>query len=360
MKNKQLQNGLYRAWYKGKQFYGKTDTEAKAKRDAYKYECEHGIEQQKPITVFDLADKWLPVAKAGISASTYNQYATIMEKMTDLIGNKLVSAVTPADINLVWTAYTGKSQSYISKASFLYKSFFAHAIENGYCNRNPVTAPSAKPGKGTKGSHRALEPWEIKLIETVPHRCQPAALCMLKAGLRRGEVLALRKDDIRNEKIYVHSAVKFVKNRPVIGQTKNYSSKREVPLFDPLSSTLGAVSDYVLPDVHGGICSETAFVRAWNSYMHVLSKAAGRKVNIRTHDLRHTFVTTCMDRGVNIRVCMRWCGHSSERMILEIYDHLNAKREAESLKLMQKTVKKQLKQKRKKAEVKENQPSQAI
>ena len=126
-KNTQLPNGLYRYWYKGKQFYGKTDSEAKAKRDAYKYECEHGIEQQKPITVFDLADQWLPVAKAGTSTTTYNQYATIMDKLTEQIGNKIVSAVTPADINKVWTAYVGKSQSYISKASFLYKSFFNHA-----------------------------------------------------------------------------------------------------------------------------------------------------------------------------------------------------------------------------------------
>lgn len=345
-KNTQLPNGLYRYWYKGKQFYGKTDTEAKAKRDAYKYECEHGIEQQKPITVFDLAEQWLPVAKAGTSTTTYNQYATIMEKMTDMIGNKLISAVSPADINKVWTAYVGKSQSYISKASFLYKSFFNHAIENGYCNRNPVTAPSAKPGKGTKGSHRALEPWEIKLIETVPHRCHAAAMFMLKAGLRRGEVLALRKQDIRNDKIYVNNAVKFIKNRPVVGQTKNESSNRIVPLFDPLATVINGVSDYILPDANGGMCSESAFVRAWDSYMYTLSQKAGRKVDIRTHDLRHTFVTSCMDKGINIRVCMKWCGHSTERMILEIYDHLTAEREAESIKLMKGTVKKQLKPKK--------------
>ena len=137
-KLKQNSKGYYCAWYHGKQFYGKTEAEAIAKRDTYKYECEHGIEKAEPITVFDLSEQWLPVAKAGASKTTYNQYVTIMEKMTDIIGNKYVSSVRPADIKRVWASYVGLSQSYINKASFLYKAFFQHAIDNGYCNSNQV------------------------------------------------------------------------------------------------------------------------------------------------------------------------------------------------------------------------------
>lgn len=344
-KNKKREaDNLYRYWYKGKQFYGRTDAEARAKRDAYKYECEHGIEQQEPITVMDLAEQWLPVAKAGAAKQTYNQYATIMEKMTDLIGDKLVSAVSPADIKKVWASYVGKSQSYISKASFLYKAFFQHAIENGYARTNPVIAPSAKPHRGTKGTHRCLEPWEIRLIETVPHRCQTAAILMLKAGLRRGEVLALRKKNIHDKRIHVGSAVKFENNRPVVGSTKNETSERMIPLFDSIPPYLDAVTDYIFPSASGKICSESAFQRAWESYMLHLSKAAGREVTIRCHDLRHTFVTKCRDNGVDIHVCMSWCGHASERMILQIYDHVSDEREQAAVKQMS-TVKKQLKPK---------------
>ena len=60
-KLKQRPDGYYCAWYKGKQFLGKTPDEAKAKRDTFRYEMEHGIEKQEPITVFDLCDQWLPV-----------------------------------------------------------------------------------------------------------------------------------------------------------------------------------------------------------------------------------------------------------------------------------------------------------
>lgn len=333
-KLKQRSDGYYCAWYNGKQFLGKSEQEARNKRDRYKYECENGIDRQEPITVFNLASSWLPVAKAGASKTTYNQYATIMEKMTAVIGDKLVSAVSPADIKRIWVSYVGLSQSYINKASFLYKAFFQFAMENRYCSFNPVESSSAKPHKGTKGTHRALTKEEISLIETIPHRVQSAAMFMLKAGLRRGEILALQKDDIYDNRIHIDRAVKFVNNRPVVGQTKNESSERTVPLFSPLLPFADSLDEYVLTDAKGNICSETAFQRAWESYLHCLSEKAGHSISFRPHDLRHTFVTNCRDKGVDIHICMEWCGHASERMILQIYDHTSEEREQKAISLM--------------------------
>lgn len=380
-KAKKRSDGYYCKWYKGKQFLGRTEAEAAAKRDEYKYECEHGIEKQKPITVYDLADQWLPVAKANVGKGTYNQYATVMDKLIEVTGNKLVSAVTPADIKKVWASYKGLSQSYISKAKFLYKSFFQHAIDNNYCRTNPMLAESSKPHRGTKGSHRALTEREISLIESVPHRVQTAAMIMLKAGLRRGEVLALQKKDIHDDRIWISKAISFVNNRPVEGGTKNESSERTVPLFGPLKPFLSSIDKYVLPDEHGKVCSETAFSRAWESYLSDLSAYANgeskrwfhrtnewkqahpkeyahylelkekdpaeaeeyrladwEEISFRPHDLRHTFVTTCRDRGVDLRICIDWCGHSSEKMIIEIYDHPSAQREKNAMKLMDETA----------------------
>ena len=377
MAKKPQANGMYRYWYKGKQFWGKTDAEAKQKRDEYKYECEHGIERPEQITVIDLADKWLQT-KAGIDRRTYNQYVTVMEKMTGILGDKLVSAVTPADIKKVWKQYDGLSQSYINKGKFLYKSLFQYAIDNRYCVTNPMMAESSKPHRGTKGTHRCLTKTEQMLVETVPHRVHNGAMFMMKAGLRRGELLALQKADIHDDRIWVTKAVKFINNRPVIGDTKNESSERSVPLFAALKPLEDDINGYVLPDENGLLCSETAFNRAWESYMTDLSahlngcqkrwwhltkewkqthqkeyqhyldlKEQGRQaeaeeyrlqgwvdVSFKPHDLRHTFVTTCRDKGIDIKVCIDWCGHSSERMILEIYDHPSELRENNAISMM--------------------------
>jgi len=379
MKKNQSSEKYYRFWYKGKQFYDKNRDIAKKKRDDYRYECEHGIDKPSQITVFELADQWLPTAKASVSKGTYNQYVTIIEKMISVIGDKLVSAITPGDIKKIWVLFVGKSQSYINKAKFLYKSFFQYAIDNRYCTSNPVLSDSAKPHKGSRGTHRCLTENEIQLIETVPHRVQAAAMFMLKAGLRRGEVLALRKADIHDDRIWVKNAVKFVNNRPEIGKTKNESSERSVPLFAVLKPFVDSIEKYVLSDENGKLCSEMAFRRAWESYMsdlctHVndaqkrwyhLTKewkhehpkeydhylklkkkdpaeaekyrlTGWQEINFRPHDLRHTFVTTCRDKGIDPRTVMTWCGHSSERMIMQIYDHPSENREKRMIELMDK------------------------
>lgn len=333
-KLKKRSDGYFCAWYKGKQFLGRTESEARQKRDRYKLECENGIERMDPVTVYELASSWLPVAKAGTSKTTYNQYATILEKLTETIGEKYVSAVSPADIKRVWLSFVGKSQSYINKASFLYKSLFQYAMENRYCSFNPVLSISAKPHRGSKGTHRCLTKEEINLIETVPHRVQPAAMFMLKAGLRRGEVLALRKEDIYDDRIWVTKAVKFVNNRPVVGSTKNESSERSVPLFAPLKPFIGTMDGYCFPDADGDLCSETAFQWAWESYLKALSCVAGHEISFRPHDLRHTFCTTARDKGIDINTVRSWLGHSSERMILQIYDHLSEDREQKMMALM--------------------------
>lgn len=359
-KNTQRKDGLFRYWYKGKQFYGKTDQEAKAKRDAYKYECEHGIDRPDPITVFDWVEKWLPVAKAKVTGKTYNEYCNLMEKMTDLVGDKLVSAVTPNDIKNIWKEYADSSDSVIRRARYLYVSCFDAAIDNGYCRTNPCRAKSAKPHRGHSSTHRCLTAEEQNLVLTVPHRCHNAAMIMMCAGLRRGEVLALTKEDIHDNHLWVTKGTTFVHNRPVDGKTKTPSSVRSLPLFEVLKPVYDDMGNYAMPNAKGGQCSETAFKSAWTSYMYHLSKAAGHPVSFTPHDLRHTFVTNGRDAGVDLHVMMAWCGHTTEKMILRIYDHVNADREAQSVDLMNSTVKKQLDKKLQLLEPLKNKGSQAI
>lgn len=330
-KLKQRSDGFYRAWYKGKQFLGKTQQEAEAKRNDYRYECEHGIEQLRKITCFDFVEKWLPVAKANVTRHTYNHYATIMEMLTDEVGDKVISAITPTDIKRVWKKFIGKSQSYINKARYLYNNMFNAAIEENYCRINPCTAKSATPHKGTKGTHRCLTDEEINLIETTPHRMQFGAMLMLKAGLRRGEMLAITKDDIHDDRIYVTEAVKYTGNRPELGKTKTESSVRSVPLFAPLKPFVDDMGNYAFTTLHGNIATKKSFEQCWVSYMNCLSEKAGHPIRFRCHDCRHTFITKARDKGIDIHIVMNWVGHSSEKMILQIYDHPSADRETNAI-----------------------------
>ena len=328
---KKREDGYYRAWYKGRQFLGKTVAEAEAKRNAYQYECEHGIEGLKQISLFDFVDQWLPVSKANVTRHTYNHYATILEVLTDECGDKMISAVTPYDIKKVYKQFIGKSQSYINKARYLYNGMFNAAVEEGYCRSNPCMAKSAKPYKGTKGTHRCLTAEEINLIETTPHRMQFAAMMMLKAGLRRGEMLAITKDNIHDDRIWVTESVQFSNNQPQIGKPKTDSSVRSVPLFAPLKPFVDSMDKYVFSSAKGEIATKKSFEQCWVSYMNCLSAKAGHPISLRCHDCRHTFITKARDKGIDLHIVMNWVGHSSEKMILQIYDHPSAERESNAI-----------------------------
>ena len=333
---KRRPDGRYACRYQNKWFYGDTQSEALAEREAYKRMLESGLRtEHESVTVHSYALNWLPVHKVGIRASTYNAYAHYLNVMCDVIGSKVLRDVTPSDIKAVYARYVGMSESTIKKAKSLYSSLFKSAIEDRLCLSNPCTSETSQPHKGTKGTHRAITAEERLLILTVDHRMRPAAMVMLYAGLRRGEAMAMlvEKDvNFAKSTISVHAAVHYEDNLPVVEErTKTDAGLRVVPLFSPLVACLKGRKGYVLSNAEGGICTKSAFRRGWESYMLALSKAAGRPINIRAHDLRHSYCTMLRDAGVDLKIAIKWMGHADEKMILKIYDHITPEREQKAV-----------------------------
>lgn len=384
-KPKQRADGRYCAVYKGKQFMSFDADEALRLRDEYKYRCEHGYDDLRPVTVKKYAEEWLPLYKHGkVQLNTYNQYAILFEKLIRVIGDQQMSAVTPDDVARVWKQFSGQSKSQIKKANYLYRRLFDSARESGYCRRNPFRSDSVTAPKGTSGSHRAITDEERHLIETTPHRLQLGAMIMLYAGLRRGELLALQYNHVQDHQLVVHQAVTFAGAEPALKGTKNDSSMRRVPVLAPLVPyfydeqgeqirRLG----YIVSCVDGSMCTEAGWKRAWESYISALETALNgtekrwyhrtrewkqahpdewaayeqlkrtkpkqaeeyrligwRPVTIRPHDLRHSFCEWSLSNGVDLKTVIAWMGHTDERMVMRIYDHLTDKREAAAVSLL--------------------------
>ena len=384
-KLKQRADGRYCAVYKGKQFMADTPEESLRLRDDYKYRCEHGFDDLRKITVKRYAEEWLPLYKGGkVQLNTYNQYAILFEKLISVIGSVQMSSVTPDDVARVWKVFSGQSRSQIRKASYLYRRLFDSARESGYCRRNPFRSDSVTVPKGTSGTHRAITDEERRLIETTPHRLQLGAMIMLYAGLRRGELLALQYNHVQDGQFIVHQAVTFAGADPEIKGTKNEASMRKVPVLAPLRPFFYDASGapvknmgYIVSCADGSVCTEAAWKRAWDSYIFALETALNgsekrwyhrtrewkqahpeewatyerllrtkpkqaeeyrlmgwRSVTIRPHDLRHSFCEWALTKGVDLKTVISWMGHTDERMVMRIYDHLSDKREAAAVALL--------------------------
>ena len=48
-------------------------------------------------------------------------------------------------------------------------------------------------------------------------------------------------------------------------------------------------------------------------------------IECRFHDLRHTFITACLENGIQPVSVADWVGHCDLRMIMKIYKHLQRK-----------------------------------
>ena len=334
---KKRSDGRYKCKYHGIQFYGSSPEEALDARDEYKRQEAAGEYRREKPTVADYAEKWLPLHKSDVSDKCYNDYKKQLAALTDALGDIKIKDVTVDDAAAVWRHFDGYSDSTIKRAKMLYVALFDTAIENDLCVKNPFRGKFAQPPKGTEGSHRAITEEEVSLIWSTPHRMQLAALIMLYCGLRRGEVLAITSKDINTKEntIIVNKAIRYDGNQPIRSAPKTSAGNRTVPIPYILQPLLKDFSGRVLSTAAGKTMTETSFSRCWESYILHLSKAAGHPISIRPHDLRHTYCTMLRDAGVDMKQAMIWMGHSDEKMILHVYDHVSEKRTQNSIDQME-------------------------
>lgn len=363
---KRRKDGRYCAVYKGIQFMAHSEEDALEMRRRFR---ESQGTRNGNNTVFEYAYNWLPIHKASVSANTYNAYALYLNKLVSKIGRMIIRDVTPSDIKDVYNLFIGKSESTIRKARMLYVDLWDCAIEDGFAESNPCRSKAARPHHGSSGSHRALSQEEDELILIHENKLRKAVLLMRYAGLRRGEVLAFDIDknvDFERNIIIIESAIRFEGNKGITVEPKTSAGKREIPLLDILRSEL--------KDQHGkiiqGKVTSSMWRSLWTQYIHSLetrinncpqkrwfhrtadwimehqdewreylairkkSPSAAeefrlrewKSVSIRPHDLRHSYCTMLRDAGVDLKLAVKWMGHSDEKMVLRIYDHPSEKR----------------------------------
>ena len=346
----QRQDGRYKVKYKGIQFYGKTQKEAQEKRDAYKRaEAAGAVLHQRGVLTGEYCLRWLKTYKPNVTPAVLDAYKRHIRRFCTFapeniqLGDLPLVDVTASDVQAFFGSLSGLSFSSVRAYTGTVKAVFRAALADRVLLHDPSL--SARPPKTHKGTHRALEPWEIHLVETTEHRARLAAMIMLYAGLRRGEVLALdigRDVDFAAGVIHVRQAVRFIgQHKPELVDPKTEAGARDVPLFAPLAKALKGHKGLALPSASGKLMTESAWKRCWQSYMNALSEARNNgthrwhtgdwlPVDIRAHDLRHTFCTILYNAGVDVKTAQAWMGHADAQVTMQIYTHLTADRAAQS------------------------------
>ena len=146
----------------------------------------------------------------------------------------------------------------------------------------------------------------------------------LATGLRRGELLGLKWEDIDLEQgiIHVRRQIARIDGKIVEAPLKTKNSYRSVSIGQDAVEILKeqrkkADSEYVFPSPTGGPISPDSVLKMLH---RVLKRAELPK--IRFHDMRHTFATVALQNDVDIKTVSGMLGHYSAGFTLDTYAHV--------------------------------------
>lgn len=335
-----------------KVFYGKTQKEANAKKQAYIKG--HSLNPEaKTMTVGKWSAIWLETYAKGGYKSHLNDISIINRFLQYIDKNTNLEDIRPADIQGYAKINGRYTKAHVDKVRRNLTNMFKAAVDNDYILKSPCEGIVWSYIK--TGTHEAIPQYIVDLI-TENWRIHNAgiwAMLIMYAGLRPSEAFALKRENITQTTIKVTDGSHFEHGQLVIvpGEVKTDAGQREIPILPPLKDVIE-----VLP-ASGLVClsatqkpvSQSAYKRNWQAFMSMLEQihngripqGAGRRSDkfpddwrylpeIEMYDLRHTFCSMLYDADVDVKTAQYLMGHSSLDMTLKIYTHLSEKKKQRS------------------------------
>jgi len=146
----------------------------------------------------------------------------------------------------------------------------------------------------------------IKNTNNIKHKCVVSLL--YSAGLRRGELLNLKLEDIDSQRMVI-----TIKNGK--GNKDRQTILSESVLKDlRIYYIAWKPKEYLFEGVNGGQYTATSIL----NIIKKAAKKAGIKKNITPHMLRHSFATHLLESGTDLRYIQVLLGHNSTRTT-EVY-----------------------------------------
>lgn len=363
MKNKsrsdgRLQSKVYIGDGKYKYVYAATQKELAEKVQEVKLKIGKGLDLTAEHDTFDAWGKrWLKKKSARVSVN-WAKTLEINYRKLELLFNAEVTQLRRADLeDILDDLFTdGYSERVLKSVRDIASGIMEMCVENRVIEYNPFRAAEIPERRKTDNERRALTQEERSWIEDTPHRAQTAAMIMMYAGLRRGELIPLLWSDIDLEAgtISVNKSVEMIDGHPSIkpgGKTE--SAVRTVFIPKKLINYLSKVKRDSLLVVHmenGAMFTANAWRSMWSTYIKDLNlkyadfgkivingkpmerpkskcKRGGVPILIpqfTAHWLRHTFITMMYLSGVDVLTAAAQAGHSDPKITMEIYTHLDA------------------------------------
>ena len=335
-----------------KNVLGKTQAEVKGKLKKALEET-NGLDVSKAADEYTVAS-WLRTwyelyAKPNIRTATANRYELIIETYTiPRIGNIKLKKLTTRHlqklykellesgrIHIVKNQDKGLSTTTVHSVHLMLHCALDRAVKERLIPRNPCE--DCIVPKLRKLEMKILPPEDMKtyLNAAEARGLLPMFYLELVSGLRKGELVALRWDDLDTQNRTISVSKQYIKNpngELTLSRPKTETSVRQVSIPQTAVDLLIQEHEkhpdnpYLFPSpVTGEMYYPDSVV---NLHKKIL-KDAGLEY-IRFHDLRHTFATTALQNGVDIKTVSSMLGHYDAGFTLRTYTHATRQKQDEA------------------------------
>ena len=289
------------------------------------------------ITVAELLARWLSVTQPEVGRNTYKRYEELarlhvipkvgtirLMKLSPLHVQEIYSTARKKGLSTTTVRHVHRVLSMALKAAVLWQ-----LVDRNVCDA--VKAP-----KAARSNRKPLELAQaLELLESLTGELATLGAIAVGGGLRLGECLGLRWEDVDFEKGQLRVA-QVLHGDMTFAHPKSHRSQRTI-----------ALPDFVLESLRTHRRSQNerrlACGSAWNDAGLVFDRGDGLPLRLDTtskrfkraadeagvaitfHGLRHGHADLMLAAGVDMKVTSHRMGHSSISITADLYTHVVSK-----------------------------------
>lgn len=289
-----------------------------------------------------------------------------LKHLEPLFRQQQIGSITSVDLQKILNDTQDKmSYSSAKQIRNVLRDYFKYAVTCGDVLINPMDYVELPKKSHYKPPTEMLilEDEEVKMLENVANlKCHNGVpkmihaniiVFMLNTGIRRGEMLGLKWEDVNLKKkvVNINKSLVMVKNRDdadnknklhwILKAPKTHNGIRKVPLNQKAVNAIKALSEiyqnrnikdqFIARTRHGNPIGGTGM----RSLLDNMIELAGINKELTVHQLRHTFASRALKAGINIEMVSKWLGHSSTNVTYNTYIHMFEEEKREAVVLLE-------------------------
>jgi integrase len=286
-----------------------------------------------------MRDRWLPHQRTRLRDRTWRRYEGLLDRhVLPAIGSVPMAKLRPAHVQAVVDAMTavGLAPRTVVQGYRVLSSALRQAVRWQLLGSNPAAAASPPRPERARLSIPDADAVTRIIAASGSDWFHVAVVLAASSGMRRGEVLGLRWQDVDLDGglVRVSSALQSVGDELVLVDPKTSRARRPIELPDGTMAMLRRLRrDHAERRLLLG--------EAWHDLGVVVERGDGRPIHpdvysrrfsrlvqrlglpaIRLHDLRHAYATRLLEAGVHPKVVADLLGHASSSFTMDTYSHV--------------------------------------